>query len=271
VVRDRIPQSRPAARWALWAIAAGAALLSASQWLHAPSVEYLIPLFVATAAALATAVRVVGVQRRWAIISSIFLAVAAAFAAPAQRGLWLVQHRWENWQRSSAIRGLEALRAALDEAVRESNRMANDALAAPRERDKAFGYVGDLVHGRDERGVVLYRGDSALAWGGSIRPVVDTSREGVTVVATPFYLGLQVLRRQGNARGIGVALIDAAPPADRLSTPLTQHLETQLGLSGFTFTRPIDSTTSPEILHYEVGGQRLFDVRHGIPHAHAGN
>ena len=35
-------------------------------------------------------------------------------------------------------------------------------------------------------------GDSAFAWAGVIRAPIDQVREGITVVATPFYLALQV-------------------------------------------------------------------------------
>jgi len=42
------PLRERGARWAWWAFAAGAALLSGSQWLHAPSVEYLVVWLVAT-------------------------------------------------------------------------------------------------------------------------------------------------------------------------------------------------------------------------------
>ena len=58
-----------------------------------------------------------------------------------------------------------------------------------------------------------------------------------------------------------VALLDAAPPADGLSTPLAQRLESELGLRGFSFEPPADSSGSPEVLRYAIHGQRFFDVR----------
>ena len=180
---------------------------------------------------------------------------------PAQRALWRVQHDWETWRRNSAIRGLAALNTALDDAVRASDRVAREALAASRDRARAFDELASLMSGSDERGVVLFRGDSALAWAGVIRPYPDPVHEGISVVATPFYLALQVTRRQIDSRAVAVALIDAAPPADRLSTPLTERLKADLGLSGFSFAPPTDSSASPEVLHYAIQGQRFFDVR----------
>jgi two-component system nitrogen regulation sensor histidine kinase NtrY len=251
----------PAVRWTWWAIAAGAALLSASQWLHAPSVEYLIPLVVATVAALVAAIRVHGAQRWWAVACSAFLVGASSLATPAQRGLWRVRHDWDGWRRSSSISGVQALQVSLDDALRSLDRMANAALEAPPDRSAAFERLSGLVTGRDERGVVLYHGRDPLAWAGTIRPPVDTVHDGVSIVATPFYLALQIARRDRGMRSVSVALIDAAPPADRLSTPLTKRVEAGLGLGGFVFTPPVDSSNNPEVLHYSVSGQRLFDAR----------
>jgi signal transduction histidine kinase len=248
-------------RWTWWAIGAGAALLSASQWLHAPSVEYLVPLVVATVAALVAGVRVRGGQRWWAFACALFLAASTGFAVLAQRGLWLVQHDWERWRRTSAIAGVDALRASLDDALQAADRMTSAALSAPADRSSAVDHLATLISGRDERGVVLYRGDSALAWAGVIRPPVDMVHDGVSIVATPFYLALQMARRTGDLRGVAVALIDAAPPADRLSVPLTKRVEAHLGLGGFVFAPPVDTSDNPEILHYTVSGQRLFDAR----------
>ncbi len=210
---------------------------------------------------MVTASRVRGAQRRWAIASSILLAASAGLAVPAQRALWRVDHDWDEWRRSSTIRGLAALRTALDDAVTASDRVARAALALPLDRAQAFEALARLISGSDERGVVLFHADSALAWAGVIRPYLDPVPEGITVVATPFYLALQVTRRQGDSRSVGVALIDAAPPADRLSTPLTQRLKSDLGLRGFSFAPPVDSSGSPEVLRYAILGQRFFDVR----------
>lgn len=250
------------ARGTWWAVAAGAALLAASQWLHAPSVEYLLPLIVATILAVAAIWLVRGPQRVWAIGCAALLAVATSFAVQAQRDLWLVSHRWDDWQRTSAERGLVQLHRALDDAVARAAIAVGQALSdTSHDRASAFDQLAPLVATHPELGVVLYRGDSAFAWAGVVRAPVDQSREGLTVVATPFYLALQIVQGRGDARAAAIALLDAEAPADRLSAPLARLVADQMGLSGFSFAAAVDSSSGTGVLHYAVRGQRLFDVR----------
>ncbi|HTE47092.1 MAG TPA: hypothetical protein VK636_17725, partial [Gemmatimonadaceae bacterium] len=80
-------------------------------------------------------------------------------------------------------------------------------------------------------------------------------------MATSFYLALQVAVRRGDTLATAVALLDAAPPADNLSAPLTRRIAAETGLSGFSFGLPIDSSSSAEVLRYTLGAHRVFDVR----------
>jgi two-component system nitrogen regulation sensor histidine kinase NtrY len=219
-------------------------------------------LIIATVAAFAFAVRIAGAQRWWAISASALLAVAAAFASPAQRSLWQVRHDWDGWRRRSTVDGLATLRIALDDALRAATQTARQALDASHDRGQAFDQLSHIVGGPDERGVVLFRGDTVVAWAGTIHPTVDWVREGTSVVATSFYLAIQVSVRRDDTRAAAVSLLFAEPPADGLSAPLAQRIASETGLSGFTFALPTDSSNSPEVLHYTLpGGNRLFDVR----------
>ena len=250
-----------ATRWPWWAIAAAAALLSASEWLHAPSVEYLVPFVVATVAAAVFAFRLEAPERKWALGCAALLAATVLQTIPAERNIWLVRHEWNRWRHDAATRGLDALRHALDDATRDAAQAAVAGLSLPDNRTAAFEGAGRLVRGPDERGLVVMRGDSALAWAGIIRPAPDLSHEGVGIIATPFYLALQVLQQRGNVRSVAVVLLDAEAPADRLSSPLAQRVAADAGLGGFTFLQPSDSALSPERLQYAINGQRFFDVR----------
>ncbi len=246
-------------------MSASAALLAGSEWLHAPSVEYLVPLLVATVAASIGALRLRGAQRWWAAACCACLIVAAAFATPAERSLWRIRHDWEAWRHSNAVAGIDALKRALDDAVESSTRATEQAMLAPSDRARAFDALEPLVPKGDERGLVLFRGDSALAWAGVVRVPVDPRYQGPTVVGTPFYLALQVTqsRESGGAlvRASAITLLDAKPPADRLSSPLARRVAADAGLSDFDFTPASDSAGGAELLHYSVHGLPLFDVR----------
>ncbi|HEX7020083.1 MAG TPA: ATP-binding protein [Gemmatimonadaceae bacterium] len=251
---------RGVARETWWAVAAGASLLAASQWLHAPSVEYLIPWLLATAAAALLVTRMADAQQRWAAACVASLAIAVGLAAPAERNLWRVNHDWDAWRREAAADALHQLRGALDDAAQRSIRRAELALDAPADRPGAFDHLDGLVGGPDENGVVLYRRDVAVAWAGTVRVPVDEALDGVGVLASAFYLELHATLHRGTARSTAVVLLDAIPPAQHLASSLAARIAEDEGIEGFTFTPAADSTPA-DALRYQLGGQALFDVR----------
>ncbi len=238
------------------------ALLAASQWLHAPRVEYLIPFVVATGAAVVLAIGTHGDARRWTRACALLLAVSAMLATPAQVNLWRVRHEWDAWRVNASKHGLAALQRALDEATSRGVAITRRALDVSADRTEAFDQLSPLADTPDETGVVLLQRDRPFAWAGQVRPPIDWSRQGITVVATPFYLAIQVIEQRGDRIAAHVALLDAAPPADNLAAPLARRVATDAGLTnGFHFAPASDSTDSDELLRYSVAGSRLFDVR----------
>jgi len=211
--------------------------------------------------AVATIQLVQGPQRWWAFTCSALLSIATALTVPAQRELWRVQHEWSDWRRAAAVRGLDVLRHAIDDAVGRSANAAVEAEKASKDRAQAFDDIAPLAAARDERAVVVFHGNEPFAWAGVVRAPIDLTHEGLSVVATPFYLSLQVMDRRGDENVAALALLDAAPPADRLSSPIARRVAKETGLGGFTFAPPTDSSRSAEVLHYGSRGQRLFDVR----------
>lgn len=240
---------------------AGAALLAISQWLHAPSVEYLVPLLVATGAAVVASAFVRGVQRWWAWSCSAGLLVAAGLAVSAQTELWRVQRDWDGWRRAAVVNGLGALRRGLDHSAERASKLALGALPITGDRQHAFEALNDLTGQRDNQGVVVYTGDSAFAWAGALHAPVDPVRDGTSVIATPFYLALQVAVRRADTRALAVTLIDAAPPGDRLAATLAGPIAVGANLARFAFSPPSDSGSGSDVLRYSLGGRRLFDVR----------
>ena len=250
-------------RWTWWATASGLALLAVSQWLHAPSVEYLVATLVATAASLALSTRVRGAQRWWAVACALFLAAATALAIPAEIDLWRVNHNWNSWRQAAIIRGLARLRTALDDALAHSAEESARALDAPPDRSAAFQALGtlDRVRRRDEHGIILFSPDTAFAWAGTTRARVDATHEGVGVVGTPFYLAVTNTSLRADRRATSITLVDAVPPADRLSAPLAPRIARDAGVSSFIFGPPTTSAAGPELMHYVHDGLILFDVR----------
>ncbi len=254
-------ERRASARWTWWATAAGLSLLAASQWLHAPSIEYLIPLLIATVATLATSFVVRGTSRRWVFAGSLALVVVALIATAAQREMLAILHDWDAARASQSARGLAALRRQLDDATQNAERRARAALDVDStDRARAFGEIAAIARGFDDGGVVLYRGDSAFAWSGDFRAPIDQLHDSATIVATPFYLTLQVTQRRGTARAIVAIQLDAAPPADRFVSTLAQPIADRAGLKEFKFLPPSDTSTSPDVLRFPAAGAPLFEV-----------
>src|SRR3569623_2431827 len=124
-LRSEFRGSEEPVRWSWWAIAAGAALIAASQWLHAPSVEDLVASIIATVAALGTSFLVRGGPRWWATAASLALAIAAVRGGVAQQQLTRVDTHWEDWRRDASAHSLDVLRNGIDDAVRSAKHAAD--------------------------------------------------------------------------------------------------------------------------------------------------
>ena len=172
---------------AAWATTVAIAVLAASRWLDTPTVQYLVAWAVATVAGGGFAWSLRGERRRWAFLCVGALAVGLVFAGRAQRDLARITAHWTEWQTSQARAGLDVLGQSLTDAER---RLTSDAAAALRsslDRESAFSQLQSMVRGPDEHGVVVYRGDSAFAWAGSVRVSPDT------MVADARRLGVRFL------------------------------------------------------------------------------
>src|SRR5207249_719338 len=56
-------------------------------------------------------------------------------------------------------------------------------------------------------------------------------------------------------------LLSAAPPADRLSKPLSQRVARTAGLDDFTFSAPGTFTGPAPVLHFAFEGRPILDAR----------
>jgi signal transduction histidine kinase len=229
--------------------------------LHAPSIDYLLALFVATVAALGTAFAVRGGPRWWAAASSIALLVLAILAGLAQRQLVRIDGQWEEWRRDASARSLAALHRAIDAAAASAKRAAGAALNASSNRAEAFTDLDRLVDDRFEQGIIVYRSGVPFAWAGTTRISPDLTHEGPSVIASSFYLSLQFAAKRDNVTAVVTTLLGAISPGDRLARPIANGIANTTGVGAFAFEPPTDSSTSSAVLRYETDGRRLFDVR----------
>jgi two-component system nitrogen regulation sensor histidine kinase NtrY len=244
------------------------ALLAASRWLDAPRVEYLAGCAIATAAAVGIAVVMRSPRRWWAVSSAGALGLAVLLAADAQRRLSAPEREWASRSARSAreagemlAREVRATTAALQAAAA---RAAAVRLDGPGGRTSAFAQLARLARGPEERGIVLFRGDSAVAWAGQFRvlPAREDRGDTVGVAASPFYLALYATAERDGKRAVATALVHAAPPADRLARALSSRVIARAGISALAFAPVADSARFPGAVTLQSpSGRRLFVAR----------
>jgi two-component system, NtrC family, nitrogen regulation sensor histidine kinase NtrY len=255
-----------------WGAAAAVALVGVSRWLDTPRVEYLAVCAIATAVAIAFAVRLRGSLRLWPTACAGGLAIAVLFAGDAQRRLSMSERAW----RAASERSARAANDALAREVRATLAALRSAAARAVEvapgtgpgRAQTFGQMARLAHGPEERGVILFHNDSAAAWAGAIRvlPADGGSADSVGIATSPFYLALYATAEQGDNRALATALVHAAPPADRLARALSSRVIRGAGISEFAFAPAADSAQFPDAAVVRTeDGKPLFLARASTP------
>ncbi|HEY2596111.1 MAG TPA: hypothetical protein VGK33_19640, partial [Chloroflexota bacterium] len=117
-------------------------------------------------------------------------------------------------------------------------RNAARALDAPEPAAAAFNWIAPLARGPGDRGVVLYRAGAPVAWAGRIIAPIDSSGSAFAVVRSSFYTVLQATATRGQSRAIATAVLDADPPADRLSDPLDADVAARTDVDSFAVSIP---------------------------------
>ncbi|MDE3217361.1 MAG: hypothetical protein KGO03_13205, partial [Gemmatimonadota bacterium] len=251
-------------RAAWWPVAAALALLAACQWLNRTSVEYLAAAAVATGAAAGGLRFVMPRGRRWAAAATGTLGALVLLAAYAQYALYRVDAAWPQIREALASDAVAALDQRVAGAVAEMRTAAGRALAAPEDTVAAFQALEQTVPEVGDAGVVLYEGGGPLAWAGRVHVPVDTLRDSVGVVRSSFYTSLYVTRSRGDRRAVVTVLLDATPPADRLTHPIAGEIAAAMGMPGFEFAdRPAGPPAAGSAAWAPVaaGGRTLLYVR----------
>ena len=150
-----------------------------------------------------------------------------------------------------------------DELTRLTRSLASDAaraLDAPASPAAAFSWIAPLARGPGDRGIVLYRGGTPVAWAGRISAPIDSSGSAFAVVRSSFYTVLQATVARGQDRAIATAVLHADPPADRLSDPLDADVATRTDVDSFAVSIP--SLVDSQLLGPDPGTTLTVD---GVP------
>jgi signal transduction histidine kinase len=242
-----------------WALAAAIALVASAAWLANPRVGYLAVAIAATAVVAVLAARAAGPSRRWPILTTALLVVFITMALATARSTWRIEREWDAYNRDAVSRASAALQGELTRAMADLTDRATRALDAPPATDAAFDHVRPLALGRGEHGVVLYRGGSAAAWAGQLRADTDALRGPLGVTTSEFYSTLFAVAERGADRAVATLLIEARPPADRLSEPLEGLVAKTMSIADYDFGTDAD----PAALGYfqlTAGGAPLLAV-----------
>ncbi len=146
---------------------------------------------------------------------------------------------------AGAVRSLER---ALAETRERLDERATRALDAPRNPDDAFSFLASRSPERDGESVVLYDHGRPFAWSGAIRIDPDSLASAVSVSFTPFYTTLNVVKTRGDRRSVGSAVLQAAPPANRLTESVEARLAPTQGVAAYDFSPPENVRGGPVVL-----------------------
>src|SRR5207302_1687349 len=87
-----------------------------------------------------------------------------------------------------------------------------------------------------------------LAWSGVMRADVDSLTAPISVTFNPFYITLNVARSNGARRAVASIVLQAAPPADRLTQSVEDRLAPAQGVASYSFAPPESVRAGPVVL-----------------------
>lgn len=222
-------------RAAWWPVAAALGLMAASQWLTGTSVGYLAAAALATAAAL-VGLRFVGPRERWwAFASTAALMLGVLIALFSQWRLYRIDHQWRDIRSGLGTDAVAALDRRVDQAVAAMRGEADRALSVPRDTSGAFAALASLVPGPEDAGIVVYQGGHPLAWAGRVHVPTDSLMDSVGVAHSAFYTSVYESVSRGDRRVVVTRLLDASPPANRLTHPIAGEIAAIFSVPGFEF------------------------------------
>lgn len=143
--------------------------------------------------------------------------------------------------RLDAARALAGLRTDLDRAQRNLGAMARQGLGAPSNPDAAFSALNKIALPSDEYGVVLYDEGRPVAWRGKVFVSPDSLPSGLSAARSTFYTSLNFVALSGKRASVATAVVDAQPPADKLTGSIATRVSAASGVSAFSIVPGTDS------------------------------
>ena len=221
-----------------WLVSGAAALIAGALWLRVPSVPYLA---YTSAATVITLLLLPAVERSTRSRATVYVALLVCFstvAARTQLSVWRVDNEWLAYRNALRHTAARVARDVLEREISALRIVARRSLDAPVDRAAAFRALEPLGAAASERGVVLYRGETPVAWAGQIRtPTADAVRP-VDATFTDVYLVLRATAIRGADHAVAVSLVHAEPPADSIAHPLDVLIARRLGVPGFEYSLP---------------------------------
>ena len=248
-----------------WLVSALASAVAAAEWLRRPS----LPWVVIGAAAVACSVVALAPYRGWRrrALAAVLLGLVATIAVTQTR-LTAIETRWAEQRERRVQAASERLSGDLHAALHQADRLAQSALAAPREdRAAALRLLQRLVPGSGaEMSVALLdpEGDP-WAWAGRHRlpPVAEGDSLGART--TGYYVVLEARRHSADGRtAVAGVLIWAHPAVPDRSRSLAELFResTEVGLAVYP---PGAAPDSIDVFDYEepttAGPRVLFSVQ----------
>jgi signal transduction histidine kinase len=227
-----------------WGVAAALSLIAAAWWLRGADVRYVIVGALATTATLFLLRALPRRGRGWPIACAVLLAALWISSGVAQRDLHRIESDWPAYRDRLVARGDAAIASALDSAAVELKETATRAANLEGSRESAFDELEEL-RAHAEIGIVLIRDESPWAWAGRwVTEVPGQSNGGtpgaaepgvpadgsIRAVFTPFYVTLEATAWRGSQRATASLIVDASPPATRLTSALLERIAERYGL-----------------------------------------
>ena len=145
----------------------------------------------------------------------------------------------------NAIRGLQ--RSLTETQERLEDRAAN-ALSAPTDAVAAFDFLSKRSPQREGESVILFDHGRPLAWSGVARTDLDSVTAPLSVTFTPFYITLNAVRSNGVRRAVASMVVQASPPADRLTESVQDQVAPAQGAASYSFAPPDSVRGGPVVL-----------------------